>query len=212
MSPCMERMTQRSSTISAWCGNRSETSMPRLAVLLERALGAQNARLGIDVLILHFAEFGRALLAVQLVEQRLGVEGLQVRRPARHEQEDERLRLGLVRHVRRLGRERIVARRARLRFAPAWTRRPASRRRRSSRSETRGDFGRNECVRTYQFTYRNAFRLKTARANSFTLAGSSGCAGQELHGQRLFGGGWRTARGQTPGVIDSLRRRWSAPS
>ena len=30
MSPCMERTTQRSSTISAWCGKRSETSMPDL--------------------------------------------------------------------------------------------------------------------------------------------------------------------------------------
>ena len=90
--------------------------MPDLAVLLEGPLAAQNARFGIDVLVLHFAELGGALLAAQLIEQRLGVPGLQVRRSARHVDEDERLRFGLVRHVRRLGRERIVARRARLRF------------------------------------------------------------------------------------------------
>ena len=89
---------------------------PRLAVLLERPLAPQNPRLGIDVLILHVAEFRRALLAVQLIEQRLRIPGLQMRRPARHVHEDERLGLRLVRHVRRLGRQRIVARRARLRF------------------------------------------------------------------------------------------------
>ena len=88
----------------------------RLAVLLEGSLAAQNARFGIDVLVLHFAELGGALLAAELIEQRLGVPGLQVRRTAGHVDEDERLRLGLVRHVRRFGRQRIVARGARLRF------------------------------------------------------------------------------------------------
>ena len=126
MSPCIERITHRSSTTSAWCGNRSETSMPDLPYFWNVRLRAENARLRIDVLILRVAELRRALLAVQLVQQRLGVEGLQVGRAAGHEQEDDRLRLRVVRHVRRLRRERIVARRARLRPAPSSTRRRAS--------------------------------------------------------------------------------------
>ncbi len=109
MSPCIERTTHRSSTISAWCGNRSETSIPDLPYFLKVRLQPENARVGVDVLILHVAELGRPLLPVELVEQRLRVPRLQVRRTARHVDEDERLRLGMIGHVRRLRRERIVA-------------------------------------------------------------------------------------------------------
>ena len=58
--------------------------MPDLPYFLNVRLRAQNARVVVDVLILHVAELGGTLLAVQLVEQRLGVERLQMRRPARH--------------------------------------------------------------------------------------------------------------------------------
>ena len=55
-----------------------------LAVFLKVRLRAEDARVLVDELILDFAELGGPLLAVELVEQRLGVEGLEVasgRRP-----------------------------------------------------------------------------------------------------------------------------------
>jgi hypothetical protein len=91
MSPCIERTTQISSQFPTDTG-RDPILRCRFAALLERALGAENARIRIDVLILHIAKFRRALLPVQLVQQRLRVEGLQMRRSAGHEQEDHRLR------------------------------------------------------------------------------------------------------------------------
>ena len=48
----------------------------------------------LDELILRFAELRGPRLAVELVEQRLGVERFEMARPARHEQEDDRLGLG----------------------------------------------------------------------------------------------------------------------
>ena len=175
MSPCMERITQRSSTISAWCGNRSETSMPDLPYFLNVRLQPEDARLRIDVLILDVAELGRALLPVELVEQRLGVERFQVRRAARHEQEDARLSPWRVRHVRRLrARAGCNVRRARLVLRHHG--------REGERAESAEAVGQKlaaipvvtNVFGAYQFTYRNAFRLKTARANSFSRAGSSG--------------------------------------
>ena len=90
--------------------------MPGLAVLLEGALAAEDARVGIDVLVFDVAELGRPLLSVEFVEQRLGVPGFEMRGAARHVDEDEGLGFGLVGHVRRLGGERIVAGGAGLRF------------------------------------------------------------------------------------------------
>ena len=74
--------------------SRSETSMPLLAVLAERALVPSRRALLWTELVLGLAELRGALLAVELVEQRLGIERLQVARPAGHEQEDDRAGLG----------------------------------------------------------------------------------------------------------------------
>src|SRR5213594_3304364 len=83
----------------------------RLSILLERTLRAEQSRCRVHVLILHIAKLGGPFLAIQLIEQRLGIESLEMRWPTRHENENECLRPGMIRHVRRLGRERIVARR-----------------------------------------------------------------------------------------------------
>ena len=96
MSPWQERITAISSMHCARCGNRSETSMPLLPYRLNVRLVPSSSRFGVDELILRLAELGRPLLAVELVQQRLGVERLQVARSAGHEQEDDRLRLGLA--------------------------------------------------------------------------------------------------------------------
>src|SRR5262245_25244255 len=64
-----------------------------LAVLLERALAAQEPRVGPDERILRFTELVWLLLPVELIEERLGIEGVDVARAPRHEQEDDRLRL-----------------------------------------------------------------------------------------------------------------------
>src|SRR5262249_36372044 len=69
---------------------------------------------GVHVLILNVAELGRAFLSIELVQQRLRIESLQMRWAAGHKQKDDRLGLGLLRHVRRLGSERIVLRGARI--------------------------------------------------------------------------------------------------
>ena len=67
-----------------------------LAVAFEGALGAEQSRFVVDELILRFAELGRPLLAVELVQQRLGIEGVHVAWTAGQEQEDHRLGLGLA--------------------------------------------------------------------------------------------------------------------
>ena len=64
-----------------------------LAVPLEGALGAEQARFGVDELILGLAETLRPLLAVQLVEQRLGIERVHLAGAAGQEQEHHRLSL-----------------------------------------------------------------------------------------------------------------------
>ena len=88
---------QRSSTTSGLVREQIGDLDSRFAVLLERPLAAQQARGRVDVLILHVAELGRPLLSVQFIEQRLRIECLQMRRAARHEHEDEGLRLSTVR-------------------------------------------------------------------------------------------------------------------
>src|SRR5262245_52453289 len=64
-----------------------------LAVFPKRAPGAEQLRGRLDELILRFAEFLRARLARELVQQRLRIECLHVARSAGHEQENDRLRL-----------------------------------------------------------------------------------------------------------------------
>ena len=61
-----------------------------LAVLPERPPGAEQPGVALDELILRLAELLRARLAVELVQQRLGIERLEMARPAGHEQEDHR--------------------------------------------------------------------------------------------------------------------------
>ena len=95
MSPWHERITAISSMHFAVCGNRSETSMPLSPYLLERPLRAEQLGVAVDELILRFAELRRSRLAVQLVEQRLGIERFQVARSAGHEQKDDGLGLAV---------------------------------------------------------------------------------------------------------------------
>ena len=60
-----------------------------LSVLSEGPLGAQQHGVFLDELVLGFAEFGGAGLAVELVEQRFRVEGFDVAGPAGHEEEND---------------------------------------------------------------------------------------------------------------------------
>ncbi len=76
-----------------------------LAVLLEGALGREQLVLVHAAARLHRAERLRQLFAVQSREFGLRVEGVHVRRPAGHEQEDDALRGRL--EVRLLRRERV---------------------------------------------------------------------------------------------------------
>src|SRR5262245_57787850 len=77
------------------------------AVFLKRSLGAEQLRVWLNLLILRLAKLLRALLAVQLLQERLGIEGLQMARPAGHEEENDRFGLG-VRQVRRPWRQRVM--------------------------------------------------------------------------------------------------------
>ena len=56
-----------------------------LAVAGESPLAAEQFRVGFDELILGFAELLWSWLAVELIEQRFGVERFQVARPTGHE-------------------------------------------------------------------------------------------------------------------------------
>ena len=104
VSVCIERMTQMSSISAAVCGNRSVTSMPAWPCL--RCLYGEGRIFPSRRLRpLAFTKLGHALAGV-FVQRRLGVERVDVRRPAVHEQEDEVL--GPRREVRRLGRERVA--------------------------------------------------------------------------------------------------------
>ena len=140
---------------------------PTCPYFVKRPLRAQNPRVRLHELILHLAELRRPLLPVQLVQQRLRIERLEVRRPARHEQEDHRLRLR--REVRRLRRQRIVAPPAPARASA--TRRPAIRSRRNSRSETRGDFGRSGCVHSCSVHVQKRVQSSTSPARTPSARG-----------------------------------------
>ena len=87
MSVYIERMTQMSSTHSPTCGNSSLTSMP----LWPYFLNVNGERISSPVLPLGRDRPAGQRLAVILVEHRLGIEGVDLRRAAVHEQEDDAL-------------------------------------------------------------------------------------------------------------------------
>ena len=69
-------------------------SMPDWPYLPELAMAAQAERVALEELAVDLAEARRQGLAVELVQQRLGIEQIDLAGPARHEQEDAALRLG----------------------------------------------------------------------------------------------------------------------
>jgi hypothetical protein len=78
---------------------------PALAVPAERAPAAEELGVAGDELIFRLAELGRPALAVELVQERFGVERFQVAGTAGHEEEDDGPRLRLeVRPLRHLWR------------------------------------------------------------------------------------------------------------
>ena len=85
MSPWHDRITARSSTQVDRCGNRSETSMPLSPYLRNVRFVPSSLALRGDELILRLAELLGPRLPVQPVQQRLGVERLQVAGTAGHE-------------------------------------------------------------------------------------------------------------------------------
>ena len=97
-----ERITAMSSTHWAVCGSQSLTHVPRLPVLLPRPLAGQQRRAVLAHRRDDRAETVRQRLARQLVQQRLGIEQVDVAGPAFHEQEDDVL--GSRRMVGRWGR------------------------------------------------------------------------------------------------------------
>jgi hypothetical protein len=79
---------------------------------LKGAFRAEEFGILLHELVFHFAELLRSRLAVQLVEERLRIEGLDMARASSHEKKDDRF--GLRRTVRRLARERVQKAGARL--------------------------------------------------------------------------------------------------
>ena len=77
----------------------------RLAVLAPLAMAAQAERVALEELAVDLAEAGRQRLAVEPVQERLGVEQVHLARTAGHEQEDAAL--GLRGEMRRLRRQRV---------------------------------------------------------------------------------------------------------
>ena len=80
---------------------------PALPVSLKGPLRPEELSFRGDKLIFRFSKTSRPLLAIQFVEQWLGIVSLDVARPAGHEQEDDSR--SLRRHIRRLGSQRIHA-------------------------------------------------------------------------------------------------------
>src|SRR5262245_28182441 len=83
-----------------------------LAVSLERAFCAQQFCIGAHELIFRFTETGRALLPIQFIQQRFGIESFHVTRSATEEEEDHGFRFGGL--LRFAWRKRITALRASL--------------------------------------------------------------------------------------------------
>ena len=103
VSACIERMTQRSSTCSAVCGEDLADLDAALAVLLEPERRPE-ARCRSCARCVRFP-LGQRLACV-LVQERLGVEGIDLRRSAVQEDVDDVL--GLGGEVRRPRRQRIA--------------------------------------------------------------------------------------------------------
>ena len=82
-----------------------------LPIALKRPLGSEQARFRVHELIFGLSKALRPLLAIQFVQQGLGVERVHLAGTARQKQEHHGFRLGL--HVRRFGSERVIARCAR---------------------------------------------------------------------------------------------------
>src|SRR5579884_2436624 len=76
------------------------------AIFAKGALAAEQTSVRGYKLIFGIAKRFGSRLAVELIEQRLGIEGFQMTGTAGHEQKDYRLRLGMGK-MRRLGRQRI---------------------------------------------------------------------------------------------------------
>ena len=97
-SVCIDRTIAMSSTISPRCGSSSEISTPSWPYRLEPVRGADHQQLRLPAGHpgdpLAVPDRGGQLLAGPLREDRLGVEQVDVRRAARHEQVDDPLRLG----------------------------------------------------------------------------------------------------------------------
>ena len=87
MSVYIERMKQMSSAHSPTCGNSSLTSMPALPYFLN----ANGERISAPVLRSVATRAAGQRLAVVLVEHRLGIEAVDLRQAAVHEQEDDAL-------------------------------------------------------------------------------------------------------------------------
>ena len=186
LSPWHDRTTAMSSMHLAVCGNRSDTSIPLCAVLRELAGRAEQLGALRDELVLGLAELCRPRLAVELVQERLGVERVEVARPAGHEQEDDALRLRL--EVRLLRGERVGERRGPGRSASRDARASAAEPAEGVGQELAAVAGQADAVHR-QFTYRKAFRLNTARANSLQRLRP-----QELDGQLPLLRAWAAGR------------------
>src|SRR5262249_46795303 len=74
-------------------------------MFLEGAPATEQASILLNELILRLSELGRARLAVELVQQRLGMKGIEVARSTGHEEEHNcpRLGAGSMRRLRRQG-------------------------------------------------------------------------------------------------------------
>ena len=146
--------------------------MPLWPCLANLRARAEQPGIRLDELVLRLAELRRPRLAVQPVEQRLGIEGFQMARAAGHEQEDDRLRLGLG-PMRAFRGQRVGA--AASSCSSDARARPPKPQKASRRKERRitGGVARNSSRPTpvaLNSRTESALRLNIARANSF-----SGC-------------------------------------
>ena len=89
-----ERMTARSSAHSAMCGSQSETQRPLWPCCFQVRFDARIGESNSPIAVMTRPKLGGDRLAGELVEQRLGIEGIEVARAAFHEEEDDVLRLG----------------------------------------------------------------------------------------------------------------------
>ena len=86
-----ERITAMSSTHVAMCGSQSLTQVPLWPCCFHWRLLARIGESNSPIAVMTRAEARRDRLAREFVEQRLRIEGIDVPRPAFHEQEDHAL-------------------------------------------------------------------------------------------------------------------------